>query len=69
MTCQGGHVLSDATFKLQVGDSDQKLADGITLYSIVAEMHDKPSVIAPLIAVWIFWCSLAAFYLSYIVSS
>ncbi|KAI3781051.1 hypothetical protein L2E82_11050 [Cichorium intybus] len=33
-----------------VGDSDQKLADGITLYSIVADMRDRPSVIGPLIA-------------------
>nr|XP_043630648.1 DEAD-box ATP-dependent RNA helicase 53, mitochondrial-like [Erigeron canadensis]XP_043630653.1 DEAD-box ATP-dependent RNA helicase 53, mitochondrial-like [Erigeron canadensis] len=32
-----------------VGDSDQKLADGITLYSIASDMHDKPSIIAPLI--------------------
>ncbi|XP_023762182.1 DEAD-box ATP-dependent RNA helicase 9, mitochondrial [Lactuca sativa] len=33
-----------------VGDSDQKLADGITLYSIVADNRDKPSIIGPLIA-------------------
>ncbi|VFQ76083.1 unnamed protein product [Cuscuta campestris] len=32
-----------------VGDSDQKLADGISLYSIACEMHQKPSVIGPLI--------------------
>ncbi|KAJ0807484.1 putative RNA helicase [Helianthus annuus] len=32
-----------------VGDSDQKLADGITLYSITSEMRDRPSVIGPLI--------------------
>ncbi|GJU21988.1 DEAD-box ATP-dependent RNA helicase 53, mitochondrial-like protein [Tanacetum coccineum] len=32
-----------------VGDSDQKLADGITLYSLVAETRDRPSVIGPLI--------------------
>ncbi|KAI7730730.1 hypothetical protein M8C21_033364 [Ambrosia artemisiifolia] len=32
-----------------VGDSDQKLADGITLYSISSEMRDRPSVIGPLI--------------------
>ncbi|XP_042489170.1 DEAD-box ATP-dependent RNA helicase 53, mitochondrial-like [Macadamia integrifolia] len=32
-----------------VGDSDQKLAEGITLYSIVADMYGKASVIGPLI--------------------
>ncbi|KAD2392967.1 hypothetical protein E3N88_39944 [Mikania micrantha] len=32
-----------------VGDSDQKLADGITLYSISSEMRDRPSIIGPLI--------------------
>ncbi|KAK9070842.1 hypothetical protein SSX86_009410 [Deinandra increscens subsp. villosa] len=32
-----------------VGDSDQKLADGITLYSISSEMRERPSVIGPLI--------------------
>ncbi|XP_010532528.1 PREDICTED: DEAD-box ATP-dependent RNA helicase 53-like isoform X2 [Tarenaya hassleriana] len=32
-----------------VGDSDQKLADGITLFSIVTEMYGKASIIGPLI--------------------
>ncbi|XP_023751291.2 DEAD-box ATP-dependent RNA helicase 9, mitochondrial [Lactuca sativa] len=32
-----------------VGDSDQKLADGITLYSISSEMRERPSLIGPLI--------------------
>ncbi|XP_076901478.1 DEAD-box ATP-dependent RNA helicase 53, mitochondrial-like isoform X2 [Bidens hawaiensis] len=32
-----------------VGDSDQKLADGITLYSISSEMRERPSIIGPLI--------------------
>ncbi|KAA8526179.1 hypothetical protein F0562_008082 [Nyssa sinensis] len=32
-----------------VGDSNQKLADGISLYAIVSEMHEKPSIIGPLI--------------------
>ncbi|XP_041000865.1 DEAD-box ATP-dependent RNA helicase 53, mitochondrial-like isoform X1 [Juglans microcarpa x Juglans regia] len=32
-----------------VGDSDQKLADGISLYSIASDMHGKASVIGPLI--------------------
>ncbi|CAH9142780.1 unnamed protein product [Cuscuta epithymum] len=32
-----------------VGDSDQKLADGISLYSIACDMHQKPSIIGPLI--------------------
>ncbi|KAM0041290.1 putative RNA helicase [Helianthus debilis subsp. tardiflorus] len=32
-----------------VGDSDQKLADGITLYSIASEMRERPSIIGPLI--------------------
>ncbi|GJQ98681.1 DEAD-box ATP-dependent RNA helicase 53-like protein [Tanacetum coccineum] len=33
----------------EVGDSDQKLADGITLYSISSEMRERPSLIGPLI--------------------
>ncbi|KAM0021268.1 putative RNA helicase [Helianthus debilis subsp. tardiflorus] len=33
----------------RVGDSDQKLADGITLYSIASEMRERPSIIGPLI--------------------
>ncbi|KAM6548582.1 hypothetical protein CsatB_020258 [Cannabis sativa] len=32
-----------------VGDSDQKLADGISLFSIASDMHGKPSIIGPLI--------------------
>ncbi|KAA8524099.1 hypothetical protein F0562_010470 [Nyssa sinensis] len=32
-----------------VGDSDQKLADGISLYAIASEMHGRPSIIGPLI--------------------
>nr|GMC84012.1 DEAD-box ATP-dependent RNA helicase 53-like [Ipomoea batatas] len=32
-----------------VGNSDQKLADGISLYSIACEMHQKPAVLGPLI--------------------
>ncbi|CAN1173532.1 DEAD-box ATP-dependent RNA helicase 53, mitochondrial [Linum perenne] len=32
-----------------VGDSDKKLADGITLYSIVSESYQKASVLSPLI--------------------
>ncbi|KAJ8770338.1 hypothetical protein K2173_014948 [Erythroxylum novogranatense] len=32
-----------------VGDSDKKLADGITLYSIASEMYEKPSILGPLI--------------------
>ncbi|XP_076944119.1 DEAD-box ATP-dependent RNA helicase 53, mitochondrial-like [Bidens hawaiensis] len=32
-----------------VGDSDQKLADGITLYSISSEMRERPSILGPLI--------------------
>lgn len=33
-----------------VGDSDQKLADGISLYSIACEMRQKPAVLGPLIS-------------------
>ncbi|CAN8268754.1 unnamed protein product [Cochlearia groenlandica] len=33
-----------------VGDSDQKLADGITMYSIAADSYGKASIIGPLIA-------------------
>ncbi|KVI04039.1 DEAD-box ATP-dependent RNA helicase 53, mitochondrial-like [Cynara cardunculus var. scolymus] len=43
------HLKNPLTIDL-VGDSDQKLADGITLYSLEAETRDKPSVIGPLIA-------------------
>ncbi|XP_065852433.1 DEAD-box ATP-dependent RNA helicase 53, mitochondrial [Euphorbia lathyris] len=32
-----------------VGDSDQKLADGITLYSIVSDTYAKASILGPLI--------------------
>ncbi|KAF3618620.1 DEAD-box ATP-dependent RNA helicase 53 [Capsicum annuum] len=32
-----------------VGDSDQKLADGISLFSITCEIHQKPAVLGPLI--------------------
>nr|XP_043625236.1 DEAD-box ATP-dependent RNA helicase 53, mitochondrial-like [Erigeron canadensis] len=32
-----------------VGDSDQKLADGITLYSIASEVRERPSILGPLI--------------------
>ncbi|KAH7533555.1 hypothetical protein FEM48_Zijuj04G0143600 [Ziziphus jujuba var. spinosa] len=32
-----------------VGDSDQKLADGISLYSIATEMYGKASIVGPLI--------------------
>uniref|UniRef100_A0A2P2M1J4 DEAD-box ATP-dependent RNA helicase 53 n=1 Tax=Rhizophora mucronata TaxID=61149 RepID=A0A2P2M1J4_RHIMU len=32
-----------------VGDSDKKLADGITLYSIASEMYEKASILGPLI--------------------
>ncbi|XP_047979782.1 DEAD-box ATP-dependent RNA helicase 53, mitochondrial-like [Salvia hispanica] len=32
-----------------VGESDQKLADGITLYSIVSDMRQKPAILGPLI--------------------
>ncbi|MQL89232.1 hypothetical protein Taro_021802 [Colocasia esculenta] len=33
----------------RVGDSDQKLAEGITLYSIASDNYGKPSIIGPLI--------------------
>ncbi|CAK9135555.1 unnamed protein product [Ilex paraguariensis] len=32
-----------------VGDSDQKLADGISLYSIASDMHEKQAIIGPLV--------------------
>ncbi|XAR52834.1 RNA helicase [Bertholletia excelsa] len=32
-----------------VGDSDQKIADGISLYAIPSEMYEKPAIIGPLI--------------------
>ncbi|KAJ0576540.1 putative RNA helicase [Helianthus annuus] len=42
------YLKTPATIDL-VGDSDQKLADGITLYSIASEMRERPSIIGPLI--------------------
>ena len=36
---------------LQVGESDQKLAEGISLYSIAADMRGKASILGPLITV------------------
>ncbi|CAN4096264.1 unnamed protein product [Withania somnifera] len=36
-----------------VGDSDQKLADGISLYSIACDMRQKPAVLGPLIAIFV----------------
>lgn len=39
------------TWILQVGENDQKLAEGITLYSIVAEMHERAAIIGPLVTV------------------
>jgi hypothetical protein len=35
----------------QVGDSDQKLPEGISLYSIASDNFGKPSIIGPLIKV------------------
>ncbi|XP_051114786.1 DEAD-box ATP-dependent RNA helicase 53, mitochondrial-like [Andrographis paniculata] len=32
-----------------VGESDQKLADGISLYSVTSEMREKPAILGPLI--------------------
>ncbi|WOG98368.1 hypothetical protein DCAR_0417709 [Daucus carota subsp. sativus] len=32
-----------------VGDSSQKLAEGITLYSIMSDMHERPAIIGPLV--------------------
>ncbi|KAL0301715.1 UNVERIFIED_CONTAM: DEAD-box ATP-dependent RNA helicase 53, mitochondrial [Sesamum radiatum] len=32
-----------------VGESDQKLADGISLYAITSDMREKPAIIGPLI--------------------
>lgn len=32
-----------------VGDSDQKLAEGISLFAVASEMHQKPSILGPLI--------------------
>lgn len=35
----------------QVGDSDQKLAEGISLYSVASDNYGKPSILGPLIRV------------------
>ncbi|XP_058100353.1 DEAD-box ATP-dependent RNA helicase 53, mitochondrial-like [Magnolia sinica] len=42
------HLKDPLTIDL-VGDSDQKLADGITLYSIASDTYGKPSILGPLI--------------------
>ena len=34
-----------------MGDSDQKLAEGISLYCIASETYEKASIIGPLITV------------------
>ena len=36
---------------LQVGESDQKLAEGISIYSIATDMRGKASILGPLITV------------------
>lgn len=38
-------------FVLQVGDSDQKLAEGISLFSISSDNYGKPLIIGSLVAV------------------
>ncbi|XP_022774629.1 DEAD-box ATP-dependent RNA helicase 53, mitochondrial-like isoform X1 [Durio zibethinus] len=42
------HLKNPLTIDL-VGESDQKLAEGISLYSIAADMHGKASILGPLI--------------------
>lgn len=43
-------------FGIQVGDSDQKLAEGITLYSIAADRYERSAILGPLIEVsLLFW--------------
>lgn len=39
---------------LQVGDSNQKLADGISLFSIESDMYGKASVIGNLVKVLVY---------------
>jgi hypothetical protein len=46
-----GHSLTFASLLSQVGDSDQKLPEGISLYSIASDNFGKPSIIGPLIKV------------------
>ncbi|KAL6647073.1 hypothetical protein ACP70R_014510 [Stipagrostis hirtigluma subsp. patula] len=41
--------LNDPVIIDLVGDSDQKLPEGISLYSIVSESYGKPSILGPLI--------------------
>jgi hypothetical protein len=36
---------------LQVGEDDQKLAEGISLYSIATESREKPAILGELIKV------------------
>ncbi|KAL1208228.1 DEAD-box ATP-dependent RNA helicase 9 [Cardamine amara subsp. amara] len=41
-----------------VGDSDQKLADGITMFSITADSYGRASIIAPLVTVCFLYFAL-----------
>jgi hypothetical protein len=49
----------------QVGDSDQKLPEGISLYSIASDNFGKPSILGPLIKVSML-LSAYVFYGSYV---
>lgn len=39
-----------------MGEDDQKLAEGISLYSIASEGHAKPAVLGELIKVNVVYC-------------
>ena len=42
-------------FSMQVGEDDQKLAEGISLFSIASENREKPAVLGELIKVKMDW--------------
>ncbi|GKE59798.1 DEAD-box ATP-dependent RNA helicase 53-like protein, partial [Tanacetum coccineum] len=44
-------ILDEVDQMLNVGDSNQKLADGVMVYFISSEMRKRPSIIGPLITV------------------
>ena len=48
---QLGYKFNGNLLVLQVGDSDQKLADGISLYSIGSDTYEKGAIIGTLVSV------------------
>lgn len=55
------------SFFIQVGESDQKLADGITLCSIASDTYAKASIIGPLITVKIYYFCHILFHIELVI--